>query len=622
MQISRRQLIVAAGLATLVRPRWAGAQASLPGVHGVAMHGDLRYPPDFAHFGYVNPEAPKGGSLALGAIGAFDSMNPFILRGTPAAGLTTVFETLTLQSLDEPFSEYGLIAQTIEIPDDRSSVTYHLHPDARWHDGKPITADDVVFSFQVLTTKGSPQYRAYYANVAKAEATGDRTVTFRFDGTGSNRELPLIMGQLPVLPKHHYEPLAFDQVSLDPPLGSGPYKLKTFVAGRSVELERVADYWGANLPVNRGRNNFDTIRYEYFRDQDVSLEAFKAGQYDLRIENSAKRWATGYTGPAIEKGLIRVEKLPIMPPARMQGYIFNLRRPIFADRRVREAIIYAFDFEWANKSLMYGQYERLHSYFHGEPSLMASGDPSSAELALLEPFRDKLPPEVFGPPWTPPVTDGSGNNRDNLRKALRLLREAGWEVRDGQLVESSSSTALKFEMLSDEAADERLAAPFIQNLGRLGIRATMRTIDPAQYQNRVDSRDYDMITDIWGQSASPGNEQREFWGSQAADIPGSRNTIGIKDPVVDDLVDRIIRAPDRPSLEAACKALDRVLLWGFYLVPHFTDNGYRMAWWNKFGQPSTLPTEGPDLFSWWVDDSKEDPTVASQEEMKSSAPVQ
>jgi microcin C transport system substrate-binding protein len=334
------------------------------------------------------------------------------------------------------------------------------------------------------------------------------------------------------------------------------------------------------------------------------------------IYNYHKTWATGYTGPAFDRGLIKVEKVKIRPPARMQGYIFNLRRPKFQDRRVREAIGYAFDFEWSNKALMYDQYVRLTSYFDGEPSLMAKGDPSPAELALLEPFRDRLPPEVFGPPPVPPKTDGSGNIRDNLRKALRLLREAGWEVKDGRLVETATDTPMEFEILSDQQNDERLAGPFIQNLERLGIKATIRVIDPAQYQNRTDAFDFDMISDIWGQSSSPGNEQRDFWGSAAADTPGSRNTIGIKDPVVDAMIDAIIRAESREALETACRALDRVLLWGFYLVPHFTDDGYRMAWWDKFGQPATLPTEAPDLFAWWVDSARDRSTVAQKQQLE------
>lgn len=620
MRLCRRQLLIAASLAAVMPPRLLRAQDAAAAANGIAMHGDLKYGPDFTHFDYVDPDAPKGGTLSLSTIGTFDSMNPFILRGTPAAGLGLAFETLTMQSFDEPFSEYGLIARTIEMADDRSSVSYELHPDARWHDGTPITPADVIFSFETLKAKGHPRYRAYYANVAKAEQTGERRVTFTFDGSGTNRELPLIIGQLSIIPKHYYEGRDFEKVGLDVPIGSGPYRMKSFVPGRSTVSERVTDYWGADLPVNKGRNNFDIVRYEYFRDADVALEAFKAGQYDLRMENSAKRWATGYTGPAIERGLIKVEKVKIEPPARMQGFIFNLRRELFRDRRVREAIGYAFDFEWTNRTLMYDQYVRLTSYFHGEPSLMAKGEPSPAELALLEPWRGKVWPEVFGPPPVPPKTDGSGNIRDNLRQALRLLREAGWEVKDGKLTETATGRAMAFEILGDDPSDERIAGPFVQNLKRLGIDARIRVVDPAQYQNRTDDFDFDMVTDIWGQSSSPGNEQRDFWGSAAADVPGSRNTIGIKDPVVDAMIDAIIRAESRDALETACRALDRVLLWGFYLVPQFTDNGYRMAWWDKFGQPAKLPTEGPDLFAWWVDRAKEQALAGRQQADTKPAP--
>lgn len=572
--------------------------------HAISMYGDLKYPPGFAHFDWVNPDAPKGGTFVQSATGSFDSFNPFILRGEPAGGVGLVFETLTVQSLDEPFSEYGLLAGTIAVPEDRSWVQYELRPEARWHDGKPVTPADVVWSFETLVAKGHPRYRAYYANVASVEAVGERGVRFTFDTTGVNRELPLITGQLAVLPRHWYEERDFATPDLVPPVGSGPYRIASFDAGRSVELERVKAWWGADLPVNRGRYNYDTIRVEYYRDLDVSLEAFKAGRFDIRFENSAKRWATGYTGPAVEQGLIRTEKLPIPPPARMQGYIFNLRRPIFQDRRVRQAIGLAFDFEWSNKALMYGQYERIRSYFHGEPPLMARGLPEGAELALLEPFREQLPPELFTDIYEPPKTDGSGNNRENLRHALRLLREAGWQVEDGVLTETATGRKMQFELLMSSPADERLALPFAQNLERLGIKVQPRTVDPASYQNRMDSFDFDVTTDLWGQSGSPGNEQRSFWGSEAASVPGSQNTMGIADPVIDALIENVIRAPDRPALEAACRALDRVLLWGFYLVPHFTTDGYRIAYWDKFGWPEIMPTEAPDLFAWWIDPEK------------------
>jgi microcin C transport system substrate-binding protein len=583
-------------------PAPAQDQAAAP-KHAIAMYDNPKYGPDFTHFDYVNPDAPKGGTLALSASGGFDSFNPFILRGTAAAGTGFLFETLMAPSLDEPFSYYGLIAETIATPEDRSWVEFGINPKARWHDGRPVTPADVVFSFNTLIEKGHPQYRAYYASVKSVEQTGERTVRFTFDGQ-TNRELPLIMGQLPVLPKHYYETVPFDRSSLEPPVGSGPYKVKSFEPGRSVVLERDPDYWGNDLPVQRGQNNFDVVRYEYYRDRDVAFEAFKAGAFDLWSENSAKRWATGYTGPAFDQGWIVKEKLDIRPASRMQGYVFNLRRAKFQDRRVREAIGYAFDFEWTNRNLMYDAYERITSYFHGDDTLAATGLPEGKELALLEPYRDRLPPELFTTMFQPPKTDGSGNLRDNLRKALALLREAGWVVKDGKLTNQATGEVMTFELLSADASSERLAAPFVQNLKRLGIDAQLRTVDTAQYQNRMDSFDFDMTTELWPQSDSPGNEQRDFWSTKVADVPGSRNTAGIKDPVVDALIEKVIQAPTRADLEAACKALDRVLLWGFYVVPHFTDDGFRVAYWNKFGHPEVLPEEGPDFMSWWIDEAK------------------
>jgi microcin C transport system substrate-binding protein len=580
----------------------AAAQAVGP-QHAIAMYGDVKYPADFTHFDYVNPDAPKGGSLALSGSGTFDSLNPFILKGTPAAGLTLLFETLMTSSFDEPFTYYGLIAEAVETPEDRSWVKFTLNPNARWHDGQPITPEDVIFSFEALTTKGHPMYRSYYANVVKAEKTGEREVTFTFEG-GVNRELPLIMGQLPVLPKHYYENLDFEKTSLKQPIGSGPYKIKSFEPGRSIVYERVPDYWGTDLPVNRGRYNYDQIRYEYYRDRDVAFEAFKAGNFDLWSENSAKRWATGYEGNAFKRDLIVKEELPIPPPARMQGYVFNLRQDKFKDPRVREALGYAFDFEWINKNLMYDSYERIDSYFHGEQDLASSGLPTGKELALLEPYRDQLPEEVFTKEYHPPRTDGSGNNRENLRHAFQLLQEAGWVVEDGRLVNQETGEPMEFEILLADPASERYAAPWVDNLKRLGVVASIRIVDTAQYQNRIDNFDFDVTTELWAQSDSPGNEQRDMWGSAVADVPGSSNVAGIKDPVVDALIDKLIAAESREDLEAAVRALDRVLLWGQYVVPHFVNDSYWVAYQNKFSRPEILPEEAPDFFAWWIDPSK------------------
>lgn len=567
--------------------------------HGIAMHGDLKYGPEFTHFDYANPDAPKGGSVTFSAIGTFDSLNPYILKGVPAAGLGLVFQSLTTWSEDEPFSEYGEIAESIIVPEDRSWVAFDLHPEARWHDGKPITVEDVIFSLETLKTKGHPFYRAYYRNVVKAEKVGERRVRFTFEG-GINRELPLIIGQLPVLPKHYHEGREFERATLDPPLGSGPYRIERVDAGRTIVYRRIADWWGANLPVNKGRYNFDEIRYEYYRDSDVALEAFKAGQYDIRLENTAKLWATGYDSPALEKGWIVKEEIPVEQPAGMQGFVFNLRREIFRDPKVRQAFAYAFDFEWTNKTLFYGAYTRTDSYFENS-ELEAQGLPGPKELELLEPFRDRLPPEVFTTDYAPPKTDGSGNMRENLRIAMRLLGEAGWRVVDGRLVHAETGAPFRFEILLVSPAFERVAGPFVKNLERLGIEASIRTVDTSQYQNRLNEFDFDMIVAVWGQSLSPGNEQRDFWSCEAAATAGSRNYAGICDPVVDTLVDRIIQAPTREDLVAACRALDRVLLWGHYVIPHWHIPYLRIAYWNRFGRPATMPRHDIDLFTWWVD---------------------
>ncbi|MEM7023087.1 MAG: extracellular solute-binding protein [Pseudomonadota bacterium] len=566
----------------------------------IAMFGDVKYPAGFTHFDYVNPDAPKGGTLTLSSSGTFDTLNPFILKGSPAAGIGLMFETLMTPSLDEPFTYYGLIAEKVETPADRSWVKFTLDPRAHWNDGTPITPEDVIFSFEALTTKGHPQYRSYYASVVSAEQTGEREVTFTFDG-GINRELPLIMGQLSVLPKHYYDTVDFEKTSLEPPVASGPYKIKSFEPGRSIVYERDPDYWGADLPVNQGRYNFDEIRYEYYRDRDVAFEAFKAGDFDFWRENQAKRWATGYEGRPFQTGMIIKETLPIPPVARMQGYAFNMREDKFKDPRVREALGYAFDFEWINKNLHYDSYQRITSYFHGEPGLASSGLPDEAELALLEPYRDQLPEEVFTKAFEPPKTDGSGNNRANLRTALGLLEEAGWVVQDGQLTNQETGEVMSFEILLSQPSGERIAAPWVNNLKRLGVDARIRIVDSAQYQNRMDNFDFDVTTDLWAQSDSPGNEQRDMWGSAVADLPGSRNTPGIKDPVVDALIENVIAAASREELETAVRALDRVLLWGHYVVPHFIDDGYDVAYAKKIVRPEQLPSEGPDIMAWWVD---------------------
>ncbi len=577
------------------------AEATPQPAHGASMYGELKYRPDFTHFDYANPDAPKGGTLTLPAVGTFDNLNQFILKGNNAAGLGLLFDTLTVGSLDEPFSEYGLIAESIEIPEDRSWVIFKLRPEARWQDGTPITVEDVIWTLDTLKTEGHPFYRAYYADIVKAEKVGDHQVKMIFDGK-MNRELPLIAGQMPILPKHYYEKAEFDKTTLTPPLGSGPYRIKQVDPGRTIVYERDPNYWGAELPVNRGRNNFDEIRYEYYRDANVALEAFKAGDFDVRIENSSKSWATAYTGPAFDKGLIVREEIPNQRGTGMQGFVFNTRRAIFADPKVRAALAYAFDFEWTNQNLFYGQYQRTESYFSNS-ELASSGLPSEAELKLLDPWRDQLPPEVFTKEYRAPSTEGT-DLRHNLRTALELLRDAGWEVQGGRLVNKKSGQPLAFEILLDDPVFERIVGPFVQNLNRLGIQARIHTVDTAQYQNRIDDFDFDMVVNVWGESQSPGNEQRDFWGSQAADTRGSRNLAGIKSPVVDALINDIIQAPTREDLVTATHALDRVLLWGHYVIPHWHLTYDRVAYWNKFSRPKVDPKYGIDLFAWWIDPVK------------------
>lgn len=581
----------------------AAGRADAAPAHGIAMHGDLKYGPDFTHFDYVNPNAPKGGELRLYGLGTFDTFNPFVIKGVPDAGSARIYDSLLTSSADEPFSEYGLLAETVETPPDRSWVTFTLRKEARWHDGRPVTADDVLWSFETLRTKGRPFFRAYYANVDKAEKLDERTVKFTFK-PGENRELPLIMGQLTVLPKHYWEGRDFEATTLEPPLGSGPYKLGKFDAGRWSSYDRVADYWGKDLAVNRGRDNFDTVRYDYYRDMTVALEALKAGAYDVRVEASAKEWATGYDAPAVTDGRLIKGEFKHSRPNGMQGYAFNLRRPLFQDRRVREAIGYAFDFEWSNRTLFYGQYVRCRSYFENS-ELAANGVPQGAELAVLEPLRDQLPAEVFTTEYQPPATDGSGNMRDNLRKAYELLKAAGWTVdpKTKKLVDAAGKP-FEFEILLLDPAYERITLPFAKNLERLGITARTRVVDMAQYQRRTDDFDYDMVIEKWPQTLSPGNEQRSFWHSALADQPGSMNSLGLKDPAIDALVEQVIAAPDRASLVARTHALDRALQWGFYVVPNWYIAHDRVAYWDKFGRPDVIPAQGVQLDTWWYDPAK------------------
>lgn len=583
-------------------PAWAGKEGAP--VPGLAMHGTPKYAADFKHLDYANPDAPKGGTLRLSGLGGFDSLNPWIVKGLPADGTGLVFETLLEQTADEPFSAYGLLAETVETPEDRSFAVFNLRPQAQWHDGKPVTAADVVWSFEALTKEGQPFYKSYYANVKSVEALSDSRVKFTFDMAG-NRELPLIVGQMPVLPRHYFTDgkHAFGQTTLSPIPGSGPYRFGTIVPGRSIEYLRVADWWGKDLPLNRGRYNFDRITYDYYKDSGVALEAFFAGEYDFRQENVAKQWATAYDAPPVKDGRVVKAQIPHNLPQGMQGFVYNLRRPVFADPEVRRALAYAFDFEWSNRQFAYGAYTRSRSYF-ANSEMEAKGVPEGRELEILEPFRDKLPPALFTTEYNPPATDGSGSNRAGLKKAAEILDAAGWKPgRDG--IREKDGVRLSFEIVDFQPAFERWVLPFIKNLERIGVKATFRVVDASQITNRMNSFDFDMTVQAFGQSNSPGNEQREYWGSAKADVPGSRNVIGIRDPVVDALVEQIVSAPTREALVLRCRALDRVLQWGFYLIPNWHIPAWRVAYWDRFGKPDKAPPFAlPVAETWWSADVK------------------
>lgn len=580
-------------------PLAAGAAES----HGFSPFGELKYGPDFKNFDYVNPDAPKGGTVRLSAIGTFDTLNPFTLRGLAAAGVTAIYDTLMMPSQDEISSQYGLIAQSVELAPDHASILYHLRPEARFHDGSPVTPEDVVFTFETLKTKGHPSFRIALADVVKAEKAGPYAVRFAF-ANGNNREAPLYVGQLPVLPRKYWEGRKFEDTTLDPPLGSGPYRIAAVEPGRSVTFERVKDYWAKDLPVRRGSNNFDRIRYDYYRDMSVSLEAFKAGQFDWRQEFTAKDWATGYDVPAAKDGRIVKDQIPNGIPAGMQALIYNTRKPFFQDRRVREALGYAFDFEWANKSLMYDAYRRTKSWF-ANSVFAASGLPGKEELAILERFRGRIPDTVFTQPYEPPKTDGTGNIRENLRKGLQLLKEAGWSFREGRLVDDRTGKNFEFEILYDDQRMERILLPFKQNLERIGVVAQLRLVDPAQYQNRVRDFDYDMISGIWAGSMPPGNELRDMFSSEAAKTPGTSNYMGVADPVADALVEEVVSAQKLDRLTIAAHALDRVMLQNHDVIPQWYAGYFRVAYWNKFGRPARAPDYGLGFDDWWIDPARE-----------------
>ncbi|MCF8476130.1 MAG: extracellular solute-binding protein [Pseudolabrys sp.] len=580
--------------------------------HGLSLFGDIKYPAGFKHFDYVNPAAPQGGTVRLSGFGTFDNFNQVVLglKGNMAMGYDLFNETLMTPAFDEVSTGYGLLAEAVSFPDDFASVTYRMRANARWHDGKPLTVDDVIFSFDTFKAN-SPFYGAYYRHVTKAAKTGERDVTFTFDGPG-NRELPQIVGQLPVLSKHWWQGTDANgnkrdvtATTLEPPLGSGPYKVKEFAPGRSIVYEKVADYWGKDLNVSVGTNNFQQIRFEYFRDGTVALEAFKGDQVDWRTENSAKNWATAYDFPALRDKRVIREEFPIRNSGGMQAFAFNIRRDKFKDARVRRAFNFAFDFDEMNKQLFYGQYHRINSYFEGT-ELASSGLPQGKELDILNTVKNQVPPEVFTTPYTNPTGGDQQALRNNLRAALKLFRDAGYEIKNTKLVNAKTGEPFTIELLVQDPSFERIMLFYKPSLERIGMTVTVRTVDASQYENRLRQWDYDIITASWGQSLSPGNEQRGFWGSQAADVPGSRNVVGIKNPAIDKLIERVIFTKDRDDLVAATKALDRVLLWNDYVVPQWTYGKQRTARWDRFSHPETMPKYGAAAFPtiWWWDEAK------------------
>lgn len=601
--------------------------------HGISAFGDLKYPPDFSNFEYVNPDAPKGGKLSqIGTAGltTFDSFNGFILKGDAAQGLGLLFDSLMVRAFDEPDAVYGLLAKDAEVADDRSSVTFYLRPEAKFSDGTPVTADDVVFSFETLKTKGHPQFGFALKDVVNVEALDSATVKYTFTGD-LTRDLPMEVAQLPVLSKAYYTSQPFDKTSLDPPLGSGPYKIAKFKPGTFVAYQRREDYWGKDLPVNRGRYNFDTIRYEYFRDRTSELENLKSGNYDLREEFTSKDWATAYDIPAVKEGRLKKRILKDSSPSGAQGFFLNTRRKKFQDPRVRKALDLAFDFEWSNKNLFFGLYTRTASFFENS-DMKATGKPSADELALLEPFRDKLPAAVFEEPYAPPKTDGSGNIRANLQQATKLFKDAGWSVvqeadkaakedcgffcrlfgggnsgATRNVLRNDKGETFDVEFLIADSSFERVIAPYIKNLNAIGVQATIRRVDPAQYQRRVKSFDFDIVTQRYVMRLTPGVELKNYWSANAATADGSFNLAGISDPVVDALIDKVMAAKSRQELVTAARAIDRVLRAGHYWVPHWYKASHNVAHWDRFSWPAKKPdyTRGV-IDRWWFDTAKAD----------------
>ena len=616
MRLSRRRFVqgsaIAAASSMAPLSGLIGPAAAQDAAHGLSLFGDLKYGPDFPHFDYVNPSAPKGGLLHLATVDTFSTLSPFTLKGVSAAGAGLPFESLLEGSADEADAAYGLLAAGVILAPDRRSVRFQLRPEARWHDGTPITASDVAFSYEILTTEGHPAYANNLAGVERVETTGDHDVTFHL-ADPDNRKLPLIVGGLSVVSEAYYRDRDFGETTMEPPLGSSPYRVAKVDPGRSVTYERVPDYWGSQLPLNIGRYNFDTIVYDYYRDRTVLVEALKAGEYDFHEEYTSKVWATQYDIPAVEEGWLVKDVLKDNTPSGVQAFFFNTRLPKFQDRRVREALAYAFDFEWLNKNQFYGIYDRMASYF--ENSELAARDlPSEAELAVLEPHRGAVPEEVFTKAFVPPSSDGSGNNRRNLRTARTMLEEAGWVTKEGALVNAETGEPMTIEFLYFEPTFERIYAAFARSLERLGVGVTLRLVDGAQYEERLKTHDFEITTIRFVFSLSPGAELNSYFASSTVDQVGSFNIPGIKDPVVDALIAEVAAATDRPSLIAATRALDRVLLWGHYMIPQWYKGAHHLVYWNKFDRPALKPRYARGVIdTWWVDREKDDALRAYRE---------
>ena len=616
MRLSRRRFVQASAIAAassmasfspMIGPATAQETA-----HGLSLFGDLKYGPDFAHFDYVEPNSPKGGTLHLATVGTFSTLNPFTLKGVSAAGAGFPFESLLEGAADEPDAAYGLIAAEVALAPDRRSVRFLLRPEARWHDSTPVTAADVAFSFKILTTEGAPSFATQLAGVDRVETVGDREVAFHLVDP-DNRKLPLIVGGMPIVSEAYFRGRSFGETTLEPPLGSGPYRVGKVDAGRSIGFERVADYWGAALPVMTGRYNFDTIFIDYYRDRTVLVEALKAGEYDFHEEFTSKVWATQYDIAAVEEGWLVKDVLDDNTPSGVQAFFINTRLPKFQDRRVREALSYVFDFEWLNKNQFFGIYDRMASYFENS-DLAARGLPSQAELAILEPHRGAVPEEVFTTEFVPPSTDGSGNNRRNLRSARALLKEAGWITRDGALVNEATGEPMTIEFLYFEPTFERIYAVFARRLERLGVGVTLRLVDSVSYEERMKSHDFEITTLRFVFNLSPGAELNANFATATADQVGSSNAAGIKDPVVDALIAEVVGATDRATLVAAARALDRVLLWGHYMIPQWYKGAHHLVYWDKFGRPALKPRYARGVIdTWWVDREKDDDLRAYRE---------